>query len=106
MNLQIPFDSVVRDVRYAVRSFRHAPLVALTIVTTVALGLGLVAVVFTFLNAVIFASDEVRKPHELFAVERHHRRTRSPSGSPASSLDALVRETGLFSDAFAKGPTH
>ena len=44
-------DSVVRDVRYACRSFRRAPLVALTIVTTVGLGLGLVAVVFTILNA-------------------------------------------------------
>jgi hypothetical protein len=34
-------DSVLRDVRYACRSFRRAPLVALTIVTTVGLGLGL-----------------------------------------------------------------
>ena len=36
-------DSAVRDVVYACRSFRRAPLVALTIVTTVGLGLGLVA---------------------------------------------------------------
>ena len=63
-------DSVVRDVRYACRSFRRAPLVALTIVTTVGLGLGLVTVVFTILNAFIFRVDEVRNPHELFAVER------------------------------------
>ena len=47
-------DSVVRDVRYTCRSFLRAPLVALTIVTTVGLGLGLVAVVFTILNAFIF----------------------------------------------------
>ena len=64
----MPFESVVRDLRYAIRSFRHAPLAALTIVTTVAVGLGLVAVVFTFLNAVIFRPDEVRNPDELFAV--------------------------------------
>jgi predicted permease len=104
MNLQIPFDSVVRDVRYAVRSFRHAPLVALTIVTTVALGLGLVAVVFTFLNAVIFRADEVRNPHELFAVERHPSANAEPERFTREQSDALVRETGLFSDAFAKGP--
>jgi len=36
-------DGVVRDVLYACRSFRRTPLVALTIVTTVGLGLGLVA---------------------------------------------------------------
>jgi hypothetical protein len=63
-------DSLVRDVFYAFRSFRAAPLVALTIVTTVGLGLGLVAAVFTILNAAIFRADEVRNPHELFAVER------------------------------------
>lgn len=36
-------DDCVRDVLYAFRTFRRAPLAALTIVTTVALGLGLVA---------------------------------------------------------------
>ena len=56
------FDSVVRDVLYACRSFRRAPLVALTIVTTVALGLGLVAVVFTLLNAVIFRVGRGAQP--------------------------------------------
>ncbi len=37
-------DGCVRDILYAFRTFRRAPLAALTIVTTVALGLGLVAV--------------------------------------------------------------
>src|SRR5687768_13851888 len=58
-------DSLVRDVHYGWRSFRRTPLVALTIVTTVGLGLGLVAVVFTLLNAGVFRADEVRNPHEL-----------------------------------------
>jgi hypothetical protein len=40
-------DGLVRDVLYACRSFRRGPVVALTIVTTVGFGLGLVAVVFT-----------------------------------------------------------
>ncbi len=62
-------DNLVRDVLYAFRSFHRAPLAALTIVTTVALGLGLVAAVFTFLNEMVFRVDEVRNPHELFAVE-------------------------------------
>ena len=94
-------DSVVRDVLYACRSFRRAPLVALTIVTTVALGLGLVAVVFTFLNAVIFRVDEVRNPHELFAVERQRSANAEPERFTRPQYDALVRETGVFSDAFA-----
>jgi predicted permease len=94
-------ESVVRDVLYASRSFRRAPLVALTIVTTVGLGLGLVAVVFTFLNAVIFRVDEVRNPHELFAVERQRSANAEPERFTRPQYEALVRETDVFSEAFA-----
>ncbi len=97
-------DNVVRDLLYAVRSFRKAPLVALTIVTTVALGLGLVAVVFTLLNEMVFRVDDVRNPQELFAVERPRSATVTPESFTLRQYDALVRETGVFSDAFAKGP--
>lgn len=97
-------DSVVQDVRYACRSFRRTPLVALTIVTTVGLGLGLVAAVFTILNAVIFRVDEVRNPHELFAVERQRSANAEPEGFTRPQYEALVRETGVFSDAFARTP--
>ena len=69
-NITVLLESVVRDIRFTLRSFRRTPLVALTIVATVGLGLGLVAVVFTILNAFIFRADDVRNPHELFAVER------------------------------------
>ena len=40
-------DDAIRDVLYALRTFRRTPLVALTIVSTVGLGLGLVAVAFS-----------------------------------------------------------
>jgi predicted permease len=94
-------DNLVRDVLYTCRSFRRAPLASLTIVTTVALGLGLVAIVFTFLNAVIFRADEVRNPYELFAVERQPSATAEPERFTRQQYDALVRETGVFSGAFA-----
>jgi predicted permease len=97
-------DNVVQDVRYACRSFRRAPTVALTIVTTVGLGLGLVAVVFTLLNAMIFRVDEVRNPHDLFAVVRQPSTTAKPESFTRPQYESLVRETGVFSDAFATGP--
>ena len=100
--LKSAFDSAVRDVRYACRSFLRAPLMSLTIVTTVALGLGLVAAVFTILNAFIFRVDEVRNPYELFAVERQRSATAEPERFTRAQYDALVRETGVFSDAFAR----
>ena len=43
-------DDAIRDVQYALRTIARAPLAAVTIVATVAIGLGVVAVVFTVLN--------------------------------------------------------
>jgi predicted permease len=94
-------DNVVRDVLYAFRSFGRAPLAALTIVTTVGLGLGLVTVVFTVLNAFVFLADEVRNPSELYAVERQQSANAEAEGFTRAQYEALVRETGVFSDAFA-----
>ena len=102
--LRFHIDNLARDVRYAFRSFRRTPLVALTIVTTVGLGLGLVAVVFTLLNLMIFRVDEVRNPHELFAVERQRSATAEPQSFTRAQYDALVRETAVFSDTFASTP--
>jgi predicted permease len=92
---------MVRDVRYAFRSFRRAPLAALTIIATVGLGLGLVAVVFTILNAYLFRVDEVRDPSELFAVERQRSANVEPETFSRPEYDTLVRETDVFSETFA-----
>lgn len=87
--------------RYALRSLRRAPLTAVTIVMTVGVGLGLVAVVFTIMNSLLFRVDAVRNPHELFAVERPSSANAEFAGFPRAEYDALVRETGVFSAAFA-----
>ena len=97
-------DNLVRDIRYAGRSFRRAPLAALTIATTVGLGLGLVAVVFTIFNAFVFLVDEVHDPYALFAVERPRSANAKPETFTHSQYDALVRESGIFTDAFARTP--
>jgi hypothetical protein len=83
--------------------FRRAPLVALTIVTMVALGLGLVAMVFTFLNLALFRVDNVRNPGELAGIERP-RDAGSEELLPTSrdQYEALRRETAVFSDATAR----
>jgi predicted permease len=102
-------DQTARDVAYAWRTFRRAPLAALTIVATVALGLGLVTVVFTFYNAWFLQSDAVRDPDELFAVQRPPYRH---SGNNVyviftqGEYEALRAETSVFTDIAATlGPT-
>src|SRR5262245_35608075 len=84
-------DHTVRDVRFALRSFRRAPLSAFTIVATVAIGLGVVAVLFTILNTFLFRVDVVPDISEMYAVERSP--TANGDGSPFTrpAFDALLR---------------
>jgi predicted permease len=95
-------DDLTRDILYAFRTFRRAPLTAITIVATVALGLGLLTVVFTIYNLAFLRLDAVRSPGELFVVERP-----TAPGADASlpftqaEYDAIRRETAVFTDAFA-----
>src|SRR5262249_11206255 len=63
-------DNTVRDIQYALRTFAKAPLAAFTVVVTVAIGLGVVAVLFTVLNALMFRVDQVPGIDEMYAVER------------------------------------
>jgi predicted permease len=94
-------DDIIRDLRYALRGFRRAPLVAAAIVGTVALGLGLVVVAFTFLNALLFSVDRVPNVREMFAVERPHSSEAEPVRFTRAEFDALRRDTGVFTDAYA-----
>src|SRR5262245_28784420 len=96
---------IVRDIRYALRTFQRAPLSAFTIVATVALGLGLVAVVFTLLNAFIFRVDpSVPNLHEMFAVERPQLAGGERTRFTRLQWEAMRAETTVFSDLYAELP--
>ena len=93
-------DHTVRDILYALRTFKRAPLAAFTIVSTVALGLALVAVAFTMLNALLFRVDQVPDVHEMFAVERPRTFAGERERFTRAQFDALRRETSVFTDAY------
>jgi predicted permease len=95
-------DDTVRDILYALRTFKRAPLVAFTIVSTVALGLGLVAVAFTMLNAMLFRTDAVPDVHEMFAVGRPPTADGDRQGFTRAQFEALRRETAVFADVYAQ----
>ena len=94
-------DNTIRDVRFALRSFRRAPLAALTIVATVGIGLGVVAVLFTILNRFLFRVDGVPNIGEMYAVERPQQADSGQSPFTRPALDALRGETSVFTDAYA-----
>src|SRR5215831_2830401 len=93
-------DNRMRDILYALRGIKRAPLVALTIVATVALGLGLVAAVFTVLSALLFRIDAVPDVQELYAVERPY--GDEPLRYTRDEFDAFRRETTVFNEAYAQ----
>jgi predicted permease len=98
------FDDLARDIVYALRAFRRAPLAALTIVATVALGLGLVTAVFGIYNVFLLRVDSVQSPGELFAVTMEQRT--GPDNSfdrvfTRRDYEAMRRETSVFTDAVA-----
>jgi hypothetical protein len=63
-------DTSMRDVVYALRAFRRAPQTAATIVSTAALGLGLMTAAFNLFDAYFIRVDAVRDPRELFTIRR------------------------------------
>jgi predicted permease len=98
-------DDLVRDVIYACRGFRRAPLSALAIVLTIAVGLGLVACVFTLYDA-SFLGNAIARPDELFVVRRPPTpgaRVWIPFTRP--QYESLRRDTRVFSDVLAATDT-
>jgi putative ABC transport system permease protein len=53
VNVSFTIDSLARDVRYSIRSLAHAPGLTLTVVLTLALGIGANTAVFSAINAVL-----------------------------------------------------
>jgi predicted permease len=97
-------DNTIRDVQYALRAFARAPLAAITIVVTVAIGLGVVAVLFTVLNALMFRIDQVPDIDEMYAVERTQLANDSSSLLTRPMFDAMRADTQVFTDAYATVP--
>jgi predicted permease len=96
-------DNTIRDVQYAMRTFRRGPLAAITIVVTVAIGLGVVAALFTILNRFLFRVDTVPGISAMYGVERPRANgERAPLTRP--QFEALRKETRVFTDAYASLP--
>jgi predicted permease len=66
-------ETLVRDVRRALRRLRRAPAFTVTTVLTLALGIGATTSIFTLVQAVILKSLPVAKPEELYRLGRESR---------------------------------
>ncbi|MGA2084649.1 MAG: ABC transporter permease [Terracidiphilus sp.] len=61
-------DSVLRDVRYALRGFRRNPVFTITVVATLALGIGTTTAVFSVVDRILFRSMPYAHEDRLVSV--------------------------------------
>ena len=98
-------DHLLRDVRFAVRALAGTPGFTGIAILTLALGIGVNSVLFTFVNAALFRPLPVDRPDEL--VDVYTSRIAGDAGGPNSYPDYLDMRTAaadLFAGSFGYAP--
>ena len=94
-------DTLVGDVRYALRALRAAPAFATVAILSLAIGIGANTAVFSVINALVLRSLPVNHPEELVAV------VRGKDGMIFTNplWEAIRDRQDMFSGIFATGMT-
>ena len=88
-------ESLVQDIRYALRGLRTAPLIATSVAGTIGIGLGLLSSAFTIVNAYLLKPIDLPAATELYALSWDSASTRRHRFRPAD-VDALRESSPVF----------
>jgi predicted permease len=102
-------ESIVRDLRYAIRSLESRPAFTLTVIATLALGIGANTAIFTLVDALVLRPLPVPHPEQLVIVGNPAAVNSNNVGSPVTDYvsfllyrDVRARNT-VFTDMYANG---
>src|SRR5262249_50646219 len=91
-------DAYIRDIRHAIRGFLRSPGFAVTVVLTLALGIGANTAIFSFVDQLLLRPLPFPNADHLVVIHENGRAPRMDV-SPANWLD-WKRESGAF-ESFA-----
>ena len=91
-------ESLMQDVRYAMRGFVHSPAFVLTVVGTIGLALGLNTALFTIFNAYVLRPFAVHDPYSLYQFTWITKRGEM-HGFNAKEFEGFRRDNPAFVDA-------
>ncbi len=87
-------EDLLSDLRYAVRSFRHQPSVAVVAILTLTLGIGANTAIFSMVNGLLLRPLPVREPGRLVLFsDSASEGTRSSTPPPSGRWDLFSTET-------------
>src|SRR5437660_9627447 len=102
-------ESIVRDLRYAMRSLKNRPAFTLTVIATLALGIGANTAIFPLVDALVLRPLPVLHPEQLVIVSDPADVNANNVGDPVTDYvsfpvyrDVRARNT-VFTDMYANG---
>ena len=93
----------VRNLRYAIRSLARSPSFAITVVLTLALGIGANTAIFSLVNALLLRPIPVAHPEQLVEMGDPRRTSGFSSGSPRERTG--VKGSSKFCVSFLQVPS-
>jgi len=98
-------DSAARDLRYGLRMLRRSPVLTLTIILSLGLGIGANTAIFSLLDRVVFRTLPVKDPDTLVFVARGGTTALKTSSNISFALfERLQTRRDLLVDLFAYAP--